>query len=102
MDAASATPLASSVATGLLGNLLTAIIAFLVRRATLSRRSQDWLQTGHVEMTSATRGDPHVEELGHSILEFLARYLGAVAGAVFVKSRESDAYVRASTYGRET
>ena len=43
------------------------------------------------------RGDQVTEELGDNILSFLARHLGAVAGAVFVD--DSGTYRRASTYG---
>jgi signal transduction histidine kinase/CheY-like chemotaxis protein/CHASE3 domain sensor protein len=92
-----ATALISGVVTALLGALLTAIIGYLIRRATLARQREDWLQSGHVALASAVLGDQPVDQLGHSILEFLARYVGAVAGAIFV--RNSDVFVRTSTYG---
>src|SRR5262249_40426771 len=79
--------------------VLTATIGFLIRRATLARRREDWLQTGQVELGAAMRGDQTGDELGHSILEFLARYVGAVAGAIFVRGREGKVYTRASPYG---
>ena len=91
------TALAGDVVTGLAGILLIAIIGFLIRRTTLARQREDWLQSGHVALASAVQGDQPVDQLGHSILEFLARYVGAVAGAIFVRS--NDVYVRASTYG---
>lgn len=91
------TALSGGVVTGLVGILLTAIIGFLIRRTTLARRREDWLQSGNVALASAVLGDQPVDQLGHSILEFLARYVGAVAGAIFV--RNDDVYVRASTYG---
>jgi signal transduction histidine kinase/CheY-like chemotaxis protein/CHASE3 domain sensor protein len=91
------TALASGVVTASLGVLLTAIIGFLIRRSTLARRREDWLQSGHIALASAVLGDQPVDQLGHSILEFLARYVGAVAGAMFV--RNNDVYVRTSAYG---
>ncbi|WP_410050635.1 response regulator [Bosea sp. BH3] len=48
-------------------------------------------------VASATMGNLHVEELGNNILEYLARYAGAVAGALFVGSGET--YRLAATYG---
>jgi signal transduction histidine kinase/CheY-like chemotaxis protein/CHASE3 domain sensor protein len=97
MSDAYRTALASGILSGLLGIALTLIVGFLIQRATLARKREEWLQSGHVGLASAMRGDQETAELGHNILSFLARYLGAVAGAVFVKS--DDYYRRASTYG---
>ena len=97
MNEAQKNALASSFLSGTLGILLTATIGFLIRRATLARRREEWLQSGQVGLASAMIGDQHIEQLGNSILEFLARYLGAVAGALFVGG--SKEFRRASTYG---
>src|ERR1700722_600964 len=97
MNDAQKTALASSLLSGLLGILLTVAIGFLIRRATLARRREEWLQSGQVGLASAMIGDQRIEQLGNSILEFLARYLGAVAGALFVSA--SGDFRRASTYG---
>jgi len=97
MENAQKTALATSWMSGLLGILLTAAIGFLMRRATLARRTEEWLQSGQVGLAAATMGDQPIEKLGNSILEFLARYVGAVAGAIFVD--KGDAYRRTSTYG---
>jgi CheY-like chemotaxis protein/signal transduction histidine kinase/CHASE3 domain sensor protein len=99
MNDAYTTSLASSIGSALLGILLAAIIGYLMRRAALVRQREEWLQTGQVELGSAMRGDQKVDELGHSILELLARYLGAIAGAIFVRIKDKDVYVRAATYG---
>jgi signal transduction histidine kinase/DNA-binding response OmpR family regulator/CHASE3 domain sensor protein len=98
MDAAYATALVSGIVSGVLGIALTLVIGFLIRRATLIRQREEWLQTGQVELSFAMSGDQHVDQLGHSILEFLARYAGGVAGAIFVRSN-NDVFVRAATYG---
>ena len=79
MDSAYTTAFASSILSGLLGILLTVAIGVLTRQATLSRRRQDWLQSGEVGLNAAVTGDRRIEELGDSILQFLARYTGAVA-----------------------
>ncbi|HEV2675382.1 MAG TPA: response regulator [Aliidongia sp.] len=97
MGEASQTALTSGVLSGLVGVGLTTLIGFLMRRATLARQREEWLQSGQVGLASAMRGDQEIEQLGDSILGFLARYLGAVAGAAFV--RDSEGYRRASTYG---
>jgi CheY-like chemotaxis protein/signal transduction histidine kinase/CHASE3 domain sensor protein len=89
--------LGSGLLSGLLGILLTIAIGFLIRRTTLARRRQEWLQSGQVGLAAAVMGDQHVGELGNGILEFLAKYLGAVAGAIFV--RNGDVYRRTSAYG---
>jgi signal transduction histidine kinase/DNA-binding response OmpR family regulator/CHASE3 domain sensor protein len=91
------TALVSGILSCLLGIVLTAIIGFLIRKATLARQRQDWLQSGQVGLASAMLGDQRTEQLGDNILQFLARYLDAHAGAVFIGNR--DIYRRVSTYG---
>ncbi|KRE09701.1 histidine kinase [Bosea sp. Root381] len=91
------TALATSLLSGLLGLLLTATIGVLIRRATLARRREEWIQAGQTGLATAVLGSQHVEELSSGILEFLARYLGAVAGALFVGGDKG--FRRASTYG---
>ena len=97
MNSAYETALVSGVLSGVVGIILTAIVGYLIRRAAIIRQREEWLQTGHVGLASAMLGDQPTEQLGDSILGFLARYLGAVAGAVFV--REAGDYRRVSTYG---
>ncbi|TCR69256.1 response regulator [Rhizobium sp. BK376] len=97
MNDAYNTALVSSILSGVLGLLLTTAIGVLIRRATLARRREDWLQAGHVGLSSVIIGDQRIEQLGNSILEFLAKYAGAVAGAIFVG--DDNVYRRASTYG---
>jgi signal transduction histidine kinase/CheY-like chemotaxis protein/CHASE3 domain sensor protein len=94
------TALLSGILSGLLGIILTAIVGFLIRRATAARQREDWLQSGQVGLGSAMLGDQRTEQLGDNILGFLARYLGAHAGAVFVGG--GDNYRRVSTYGVPT
>jgi signal transduction histidine kinase/CheY-like chemotaxis protein/CHASE3 domain sensor protein len=98
MNDAYTTSLGSTVGSALLGIVLTIVIGYLIRRAALARQAEEWLQLGQVELGAAMRGDQGVEQLGHSILELLARYLGAVAGAIFVRGK-AELYDRASTYG---
>ena len=95
-NAFSSALISSALACGL-GILLTISIGVLIRRTTLARRRDDWLQTAQVGLSSAVMGDQRTEELGASILQYLATYSGAVAGAIFVEHAEG--YQRASTYG---
>jgi CheY-like chemotaxis protein/CHASE3 domain sensor protein len=97
MTGAYKTALVSGILSCLLGIVLTAIVAFLIRRANIARLRQEWLQSGQVGLASAMLGDQRTEQLGENILQFLARYLDAHAGAVFV--RGGDTYRRVSTYG---
>ncbi|MDQ0321960.1 CheY-like chemotaxis protein/signal transduction histidine kinase/CHASE3 domain sensor protein [Pararhizobium capsulatum DSM 1112] len=97
MDNAQNTALVSSVLSGVLGILLTVAIGVLMRRATLARRREEWLQSGQVGLAAAVMGDQNITQLGDNILEFLAGYAGAVAGAIFVGG--NDGYRRTATYG---
>jgi signal transduction histidine kinase/CheY-like chemotaxis protein/CHASE3 domain sensor protein len=73
----------SGIMSGLLGVALTLIGGYLVRRAAKSRVRQQWLQSGQVGLSNALLGDQSAEQLGDSVLAFLATYLGAQAGALF-------------------
>jgi CheY-like chemotaxis protein/CHASE3 domain sensor protein len=97
MNDAYRTALVSGLLSGLLGVVLTAIVGFLIRRTALARSREDWLRSGHVGLASAMQGDQVTEQLGGNVLAFLADYLGAVAGALFV--RDGEIYRRTSTYG---
>lgn len=97
MTSAQNSALIGGLLTCLLGIGLTATISFLVRRTTLARQREEWLQTGQIELGSAMLGDQHIEELGGNILEFLTRYSDAIAGVIFVSDGEG--YKRAATYG---
>jgi len=97
MNSAYRWALATAILSSLLGLVLTAIVGSLVTRAMALRQRQDWMQSAHVGLGSAMLGDQNTGQLGESILAFLARYLDAHAGAVFV--RDADAYRRIATYG---
>jgi signal transduction histidine kinase/CheY-like chemotaxis protein/CHASE3 domain sensor protein len=97
MEAAYETALASGILSGLLGMVLTGVVGLLVVRATAARQRQDWLQSGQMGLAAAMQGDQRTEELGENILQFLARYLDAHAGALFV--RAGGEYRRVASYG---
>ena len=87
----------SGTLSGLLGIILTAVVGFLIRRTTIARQREEWLQSGQVGLATSMLGDQRSEKLGESILSYLAQYLGAVAGAIFVGSKND--YRLASKYG---
>jgi signal transduction histidine kinase/CheY-like chemotaxis protein/CHASE3 domain sensor protein len=87
----------STLLSAILGIALTATIGFLIRQATMARRREEWLQSGEVGLASAMMGDQSAEQLGNSILDYLTRYVGAVAGAIFTGSGEQ--FQRTAVYG---
>lgn len=97
MESAQQRALLSTLLSGALGVVLTAAIAFMIRRAAMSRRRDQWLQSGQVGLANAAMGDQSIEKLGNSILDYLATYLGAVAGAIYVG--DGGRYRKASAYG---
>lgn len=87
----------SGVLTGIIGVLLSAAVGYLVTRASSNQKKQDWLRTGQVGLSAATFGEMHLSQLGDNILTYLAEYLGAPAGAFYVK--ENGSFNRVATYG---
>ncbi|MBJ3787000.1 response regulator [Devosia sediminis] len=97
MEDAQQRALLSTLLSGALGILLTIVIAFMLRRTTLLRRRDQWLQAGQVGLATAAMGDQSIDRLGNAILDYLAEYVGAVAGAIYVS--DGDRYSKASAYG---
>lgn len=87
----------SGVLTGIIGILLSAAVGYLASRASNNQKKQDWLSTGQVGLSAATFGEMQISQLGDNILTFLAEYLGAPAGAFYVK--ENGTFNRVATYG---
>ncbi|MCE9603438.1 MAG: response regulator [Planctomycetia bacterium] len=87
----------SGILTGIVGVVLLGVVGYLMRRAALARRRQDWLQFGQIGLSQAMAGDPRLEQLGDSVLKFLAEYLDAQAGAFFVQ--DGSRFRRSAAYG---
>ena len=87
----------ASVLSGSLGIALTILVAMLIRRATLARRREQWLQTAQVGLGSVIIGEQSTQELGQNILGFLTNHLGAVAGTLYV--RENGRFVLLASHG---
>ena len=87
----------SGILTCVLGLLLTTAIGWLLRRAALVRERQQWLQAGQVGISTSMLGEQRVEQLGNSLLTYLAEYSRAHAGALYVN--DGTRYRRVATYG---
>ncbi|HWD21410.1 MAG TPA: CHASE3 domain-containing protein, partial [Verrucomicrobiae bacterium] len=57
---------------------------------------QDWLQTGQARLSERMAGDQPLRELGDKALAFLAEYLDAQVGAVYIE--DGGAYQLVATY----
>jgi CheY-like chemotaxis protein/CHASE3 domain sensor protein len=85
------------ILTALLGVALAIAAAYLVERSLSMRRRQDWLSAGRLGLGAAISGDKRLEQLGESVLGYLAKYLDAHAGAFY--TRQGDDFRRSATYG---
>ena len=83
MENAYRTAWAGGILSGLLGVVLTLAIGLLLQRASQARARQDWLRAGQVGLSQAMLGDKSIEELGNSILAFLAKFLGTHGSVLF-------------------
>lgn len=89
--------LSSNIIAALVGLLLTLAVGLLIRQASLTRKRQEWFQSGEVGLEAVMRGEQRAAELGENILGFMAHHLGAIAGAMYVN--EGDSFHRVATYG---
>lgn len=74
-----------------------AITGALFIRSRIAVQHQEWLQTGQVGLARAVGGEQPLDTLGDNALKFLAEYLGAQAGAIFV--RDGEIFRRRAAYG---
>ena len=97
MQVAQRAAVVSGILAAGLGIVLTLVVGVLLQRTNLERERQVWLQAGEVGLSSVMLGDKNVQQLGDSILDFLAPYLGAQAGALF--NGERDRFERIAKIG---
>ncbi|MGL1590481.1 hypothetical protein ACSTHS_00285, partial [Vibrio parahaemolyticus] len=60
--------LISGILSALVGALLTLLVGLLIRKASMARKRDEWLQSGLVGLADAMRGDLETIQLGHNIL----------------------------------
>ncbi|WP_198651368.1 response regulator [Dyella sp. C11] len=97
MSTAYGSAITSGILSGLLGVALTIFVSILIRNASRARQRDAWLQKGQLELAAVMSGDQDTGPLGANILSFLARFLDAQAGAIFVNT--ANFYERIGTYG---
>ncbi len=97
MDNAYKTALGTALLSSLTGMLLTLAVGLLIHKAMRARQREEWLQSGRAELAVVMQGDQTIDQLGQNILRFLVKYVGAVAGALFVGDNGN--YLQTSTYG---
>src|SRR6185295_9143927 len=82
--------------------LLTLIIvsAIMTSRDYRARQTQAWIRSGQMAFSARIQGEQRLEKLGDNILEFLAEYLGALVGTVYVI--EGSKALRVASYALPT
>ena len=76
---------------------ILAIVGFFFIRNRNAIAQEEWLQAGQVGLAKAVSGEQPLDELARSALTFLTDYLGAQAGALFI--RNGDGFARQASYG---
>ncbi|WP_421996447.1 response regulator [Reyranella sp.] len=80
----------------IIGIWVLAATGYAFIRNKIAMRDQQWIQAAQVGLSQALSGEQPPARLGDSILRFLAEYLGAQAGAFFV--REGGGHERTALY----
>jgi CheY-like chemotaxis protein/CHASE3 domain sensor protein len=63
---------------------LIGVAAAVASREFRTRQLESWLRAGQIGLSEEMQGDQPLDSLGQRILEFLARFLNAQVGAVFI------------------
>ncbi|RYG28233.1 MAG: histidine kinase, partial [Burkholderiales bacterium] len=79
---------------------MLAVIGYLFVRNRLAIRREEWLQNGQVGLANAVAGELPLDELAEKALRFLADYVNAQAGALFISN--GDGFRRYATYAVPT
>ncbi len=77
--------------------LLMTLAAFMMSRDFQARETQAWIRTGQMRLGTRMQGEQRLETLGDNVLEFLADYLDARVGVMFVAQRDRS-FRRVATY----
>jgi CheY-like chemotaxis protein/CHASE3 domain sensor protein len=64
--------------------VLIGAAAALVSRDYRARQLQSWLRAGQMGLSERIQGDQTLETLGDNVVNFLAHYLGAQVGAIYI------------------
>jgi CheY-like chemotaxis protein/CHASE3 domain sensor protein len=69
--------------------MLVAAAALRTSRDYRARQTQVWIRTGQMGISARVQGEQHLSTLGDNVLGFLADYLDAQVGAVFVADSDN-------------
>lgn len=97
MEVAFQTAVGSVILTAIVGVILSIGVAYLVRWTMLGRQWQEWLLSAETGLSAAMIGEQRPDQLGSTVLKFLAEYLGAPVGAFY--ARNGAGFRRVATYG---
>jgi CheY-like chemotaxis protein/CHASE3 domain sensor protein len=75
---------------------LIGVAAAMASRDYRARQRESWLRAGQLGLSGVMQGDLPLERLGDNVVRFLAQYLDAQAGAVFMA--EGSGYRRVGAY----
>ena len=64
--------------------LLIAVAATMASRDFKARQRESWLRAGQIGLSELMQGDLQLEQLGDNVLRFLAHFLDAQVGALFI------------------
>jgi len=64
--------------------VLIGAAAALVSRDYRARQLQSWLRTGQMGLSERIQGDQTLDSLGENVVSYLAHYLGAQVGAIYI------------------
>jgi signal transduction histidine kinase/DNA-binding response OmpR family regulator len=82
---------------GLLTIWCLAIVGYFFIRNKNAVRTQEWLEAGHIRLNDLVAGEQRLDELVGNVLRFLADYLDAHVGAIFV--RDGNVFRGVASYG---
>jgi signal transduction histidine kinase/CheY-like chemotaxis protein/CHASE3 domain sensor protein len=68
--------------------VLIAAAAVMTSRDYRARQTQVWLRSGQVGFSARLQGEQRLDTLGENVLGFLADYLNAQAGAIYIAERD--------------
>lgn len=55
----------------------------------LENKNQSWLKTGQAELNEIIRGEQEINTLSYNIITYIAKYLNAQVGVIYIKNEEN-------------
>ncbi|MCC2655666.1 MAG: histidine kinase [Panacagrimonas sp.] len=70
--------------------LLIAIASVIATRSHLSRQAESWIRAGQMKLVGRIQAEMRLEQLGETVLQFLAEYMDARVAAVYIADRDGN------------